>query len=48
VPKSDQAVAAGSVGPWQAGGISPFQWNAGHELAARDGVAYEAYGASVE
>ena len=23
--KSDEAVAAGSVGPWEAGGISPFQ-----------------------
>jgi hypothetical protein len=48
VPKSDQAVTAGSLGPWQAGGISPFQWNAGHEMAGRDGVSYEAYGASVE
>ena len=34
-PKSDDAVAAGSVGPWQPGGISPFQERAGRELARR-------------
>ncbi len=45
-PKSDEAIAAGSVGPWQPGGISPFQERAGHELADREGRPYEAYGAA--
>jgi hypothetical protein len=44
-PKSDAAVAAGSVGPWQPGGISPFQVNAGREFADRLGEVYESYGA---
>ena len=47
VPKSDAAVAAGSVGPWERGGISPFQIQAGHDLAARRGRPYEPHGASV-
>jgi hypothetical protein len=45
-PKSPAAVAAGSVGPWQPGGISPFQVNAGRELACRFGRPYESYGAT--
>jgi hypothetical protein len=48
VPKSDKAVAAGSVGPWRPGGISPFQRKSGHEMAERDGTEYDSYGASVE
>jgi hypothetical protein len=47
VPKSEEAVAAGSVGPWEQGGISPFQVNAGRELAAKSGRPYDAHGASV-
>jgi len=47
LPKSEAAVAAGSVGPWEPGGISPFQMNAGRELAAARGLPYEAHGASV-
>jgi hypothetical protein len=47
VPKSQEAVAAGSVGPWEQGGISPFQVNAGRELAAKSGRPYDAHGASV-
>jgi hypothetical protein len=46
-PKADGAVAAGSVGPWEPGGISPFQWRSGRAAAERDGRAYESYGASV-
>jgi hypothetical protein len=46
VPKA-AAVAAGSVGPWERGGISPFQVNAGRELAAAHGLPYDAHGASV-
>ena len=47
VPKSDRAVTAGSVGPWEKGGISPFQMNAGRQLAAACGLPYDAHGASV-
>jgi hypothetical protein len=47
VPKSEGAVAAGSVGPWEPGGISPFQLNAGRELADELGIAYDAHGASL-
>ncbi|MDI2129801.1 hypothetical protein [Yinghuangia seranimata] len=47
-PKSADAVAAGAVGPWDAGGISPYQLGAGQELAAREGREYDSFGASVE
>jgi len=45
--KSEDAPAAGSVGPWQPGGISPFQMTAGRELAALRGLPYDAHGASL-
>jgi hypothetical protein len=48
VPKSDTSIAAGSVGPWQPGGISAFQWRAGHAMAELDHTEYDSYGASVE
>jgi hypothetical protein len=44
-PKSEAAVAAGSVGPWERGGISPFQVAAGAALAESHGAAYESFGA---
>ncbi len=47
VTKAKEAVAAGSVGPWEPGGISPFQMNAGREMAAARGVAYDGHGATV-
>ena len=46
-PKSAEAEAAGSIGPWEPGGISPFQQTAGRELAEAQGRPYEAYGADV-
>jgi hypothetical protein len=46
-PKAEAALAAGSVGPWERGGISPFQVNSGKALAAAQGRRYEAYGATV-
>jgi hypothetical protein len=46
-PKSAEAIAAGSVGPCDPGGISPFQLNAGREMAGKLGRPYDAYGASV-
>jgi hypothetical protein len=45
--KSPDAYEAGTVGPWEPGGISPFQLNAGQKMAADAGRAYDAYGASV-
>jgi hypothetical protein len=47
VPKDPAAFEAGSVGPWEPGGISPFQIEAGRALALARGVPYEAHGASV-
>lgn len=47
VPKAPAAVDAGSVGPWEAGGISEYQDRAGREAAARAGRPYDAFGASV-
>jgi hypothetical protein len=45
--KAAEAVAAGSVGPWERGGISPFQWEAGWALVQERGLAYDPFGASV-
>lgn len=47
VPKSDTALQSGSVGPWEPGGISPFQDRAGRELAEAEGREYDSFGASV-
>ncbi len=46
-PKSPSAIAAGSVGPWEAGGISPFQVRSGEQLAQLRGRPYLSYGAHV-
>lgn len=43
--KSEAAAAAGSVGPWEPGGISPFQRASGEAAAAAQGRTYESYGA---
>jgi hypothetical protein len=45
--KSEQARQAGSVGPWEEGGISPFQIRAGRTLAESRGRQYESFGAEV-
>lgn len=47
VPKAPAALAAGSVGPWEHGGISPYQARAGRRLAEEQGRPYESFGASV-
>jgi hypothetical protein len=47
VAKAPEAVAACSVGPWEPGGISPFQVRAGQEMADAQGRPYDAHGASV-
>ena len=46
VPKSDGAIAAGSVGPWDAGGISEYQHATGMAAAAAAGVGYDSFGAT--
>ncbi len=43
--KADKAIAAGSVGPWEPGGISPFQYETGRQAAADAGVPYNSHGA---
>lgn len=45
VPKSSEAVAAGTVGPWERGGISPFQQRAGEAAANAAGRPYDPFGA---
>jgi hypothetical protein len=45
-PKSASANAAGSVGPREPHGISPFQLESGRRLAERLGVPYDSYGAA--
>jgi hypothetical protein len=44
-PKANEAVDAGSVSPWEQGGISRFQLGAGRDLAAGERRPYESYGA---
>ena len=43
--KSPEAIAAGSTSPWEPGGISEYQLDAGRALAAAEGRAYRSYGA---
>lgn len=45
-PKSPAAVAAGSVGPWEPGGISPFQLSSGRAMAEEAGEPYDSFGAT--
>lgn len=47
VHKAPEAVVAGSVGPWQPGGISPFQRAAGLALARAEGRRYDLVGAEL-
>jgi hypothetical protein len=44
--KAPEAVEAGSVGPWEKGGISPFQATAGQAMADAQDRPYEPYGAA--
>jgi hypothetical protein len=46
LPKSPRAIAAGSVSPWQTGGISRFQHEQGQRVADAEARPYEPYGAS--
>ena len=44
--QSLQEIEAGSVGPWEPGGISPFQYEAGRKKAEAEGRVYESFGAT--
>ena len=46
VAKAAGAETAGSVGPWERGGISPFQFDSAQQAAADAGRPYESYGAT--
>ena len=46
VPKSAEAVTAGSPGPWTQGGLSEFQLAAGRQLADEQHRPYDSFGAS--
>ncbi len=43
--KSPKALAAGSVAPWEEGGISPFQYAHGREAIEAEGGTYDSFGA---
>ncbi len=44
--KSAKSLAAGSVTPWEPGGISPFQYAHGREVIEAEGGKYDSFGAS--
>ena len=46
VERSDAARAAGSVGPWEPGGISEYQYDTARVAADAAGRTYESYGAT--
>lgn len=46
VPKRQDAWEAGSVTAWERGGMSPFQYQQGDEVARRAGREYRSHGAS--
>lgn len=45
--KAVEAISAGSVGPWEPGGISPFQVRSGSSLAELESRPYDSFGARV-
>jgi hypothetical protein len=47
MPKSAAAAAAGCVGPWEPGGISPFQLRAGQAAAGAEKRSYDSHGAAL-
>ena len=48
VGKSERAIAAGSVDPWEPGGISPYQYEHARAAAVAAGRAYDSFGALPE
>jgi hypothetical protein len=45
VAKDWRAIDAGSVTPWERGGISPYQFHAGARAAEEAGRSYDSFGA---
>jgi hypothetical protein len=45
IPKDPRAIEAGSVTPWEKGGISPFQYENARKRAEARGRPYDSYGA---
>jgi len=45
-PRSHAAIAAGSLTPWEPGGISEYQQASGQAQARRDGRSYDSFGAA--
>jgi hypothetical protein len=46
VGKSHNAIEAGSVSPWEPGGMSEYQYAAGRRRADETGESYDSFGAS--
>lgn len=46
VAKSSAAIESGSVGPWEPGGISQFQFDAARQRAVQAGDRYDPFGAT--
>jgi len=44
-PRSAAAIEAGSTTPWERGGISPFQYAHGRDVAHAEEREYDSYGA---
>lgn len=44
--KAPPAVEAGSVGPWEPGGISPYQYDTARRRSLDAGAPYDSYGAT--
>jgi hypothetical protein len=45
LPKSLHTIECGSVSPWEVGGMSPYQYAHGQQLAALEGRTYDSFGA---
>jgi hypothetical protein len=45
VPKAVRAIELGSVTPWEPGGISAYQYEAGRRVAEEAGATYDSFGA---
>jgi hypothetical protein len=46
VAKSERALDSGSVGPWEHGGISPYQYEHARRAAQEKGIEYGSFGAT--
>jgi hypothetical protein len=46
VAKDPRAIEAGSATPWEPGGISAYQYRAGHQAAQQHHRRYDSYGAA--